>query len=121
MQEKRERARDGLVVDQDQGLTTYAPSTCPSIEIGLKLSFKKTNSIRFFRPIFQSPPYDNPSGAGLSTAFTSISNLLWPLFAVKGFLQNRDFETAEKKKACVTFVRGTAEFGSSALVFYQWF
>jgi hypothetical protein len=27
-----------------------------SIEIGLKLSFKKTNSIHFFRPIFQSPP-----------------------------------------------------------------
>ena len=41
-----------------------------------------------------------PSGAGLSTAFTSISNLLWPLFAVY-----RDFETAEKKK----LVRGAAD------------
>jgi hypothetical protein len=102
MQEKREGARDGLVVDQDQGLTSYAPSTCPSIEIGLKLSFKKTNSIHFFRPIFQSPPTITPSGAGLSTAFTSISNLLWPLFAVKRFLQYRDFETAAKKKKHVS-------------------
>jgi hypothetical protein len=43
---RREREREmGLVVDQDQGLTSYAPSTWPdlslSIEIGLKLSFKK--------------------------------------------------------------------------------
>jgi hypothetical protein len=105
----------GLVVDQDQGLTSYAPSTCRSrSKSGSNYPSKKQTLSTSSGLSFNLRPMITHQGPDFPRRSLPFRTCFGPSSPSR--VSYRDFETAEKKNACVTFVRGTAEFGSSALV-----
>lgn len=103
---RRESERKmGLVVDQDQGLTSYAPSTCRSRSKSGSNNPSKNKLYPLLPAYLSISAHDNPLGAGLSTAYTSISNLPGPLFAFSAVSRLSTVTLKLREKNCMCHVR----------------